>query len=243
VKSLRYFLPLLLTSSLFAQAPNPRLVLCNASAACSHAYQGGQFVETISDSGYSISLTAHDTGKYLKVDLVVNNDHGSTVDLMPASIWAKQTEPKEKELKAQSVEKMEHSLNRRTAWANGFTGFAGGMARQQSTTDTTSSGTVSAYGSDGSYANGSYQGTSTSTTSAPDYAAQERAREQIAMNRQRAANAEQYLEGVALRANTLAPGQSTRGAVYFQRGPKNGIVQIGIPIGNTLYQFPFVFKK
>jgi hypothetical protein len=162
---------------------------------------------------------------------------------MPASIWAKQTEPKEKELKAQSVEKIEHSLNRRTAWANGFTGFAGAMARQQSTTNTTSSGTVSAYGSDGSYANGSYQGTSTSTTSTPDYAAQERASEQIAMNRQRTANAEQYLEGVALRANTLAPGQSARGAVYFQRGPKNGVVQIGIPIGNTVYEFPFKFEK
>ena len=243
MKPLRFLLALLLTSSLSAQTPNPRLVLCNASTACSHTYQGGQVVKTISDGGYSISVTAEDTGKYLKFNLVVNNDHGATADLMPASIWAKQTEPKEKELKAQSVEKMEHSLNRRTAWANGFTGFAGGMASQQSTTNTTSSGTVSAYGSDGSYANGSYQGTSTSTSSTPDYAAQERAREQIAMNRQRAANAEQYLESVALRANTLSPGQSTRGAVYFQRGPKNGIVQIGIPIGNTVYQFPFEFKK
>jgi hypothetical protein len=243
VKSLRYLLPLLTAASLLAQSPKPRLVLCNESIACSHAYQNGQYVQTITEGGHTVSLSAHDTGKYLRVDLTVRNDSAAPFDLMPSSIWARQSDPKEKELKAQNLEKMEHSLNRRTAWANGFTGFAGGMARQQSTTNTTTSGTTSVYGSDGSSANGTYNGSSTSTTTAPDYAAQQRARQQIAMNRQRAASAEQYLEGVALRANTLPAGQSVSGAVYFERGPKTGVVQIGVPVGDTVYQFPVAFKK
>jgi hypothetical protein len=242
MKPLRYLLPFLVTSSLFAQSPYLRLVLCNESTACTHAYQSGQYVQTIIEGGHTVSVSAHDTGKYLRVDLSVRNDNIAPFDLMPASIWARETDPKVKELKPQTVEKMEHGLNRRAAWANGFAGAAGGMARQQSTTNTTSSGTASAYGSDGSYANGTYNGTSTSTTTAPDYAAQERAREQIAMNRQRVANAEQYLENVALRANTLSQGQTISGAVYFER-VKKGVVEIGVPIGGTLYQFPVEFHK
>lgn len=242
MKPLRYLLPFVAAPVLLAQSPNPRLVLCNASTACTHAYLNGQYVQTITADGHTVSLSAHDTGKYLRVDLMVKNDSGVQLDVVPSSIWAKQSEPKEKDLKSQSVEKLEHSLNRRAAWASGFAGAAGGMARQQSTTDTTSSGTVSTYGSDGSYANGTYNGSSTSTTTTPDYAAQERAREQIAANRQRVANAEQYLENVALRANTLSPGQSISGAVYFER-VKKGVVQIGLPIGGTLYQFPVELQK
>jgi hypothetical protein len=243
VKPLRYLASFLIVSSVLAQSPSARLVLCNESTACTHAYQNGQYVQTITEGGHAISLSAHDTGKYLRVDVTVRNDSTAPFDLMPNAISARESEPKDKELKYQSVGKMEHGLEHRTAWANGFTGFAGGMARQQSTTETTSSGTVSAYGSNGSYANGTYQGTSTSTTSAPDYAAQARARQQIAANRQRAAQLEQYLDGVALRANTLAPGQSVSGAVYFDRGPKNGVVQVAVPIAGTVYQFPVAFKK
>ncbi len=242
MKHLHCILPLLLTSSLFAESPNLRLVLCSDSNACKQTYQNGEFVQTITDGGRTISLSARDTGKYLRVDVSVKNETSAPFDVIPASIWARQVEPKKRVLKPQSAAKLEHGLERRAAWANGFTGFAGGMARQQVTTNTNTSGNVSVYGNDGSSAYGNYSGTSTSTTSVPDYAAQQRASQQIAANRQRVANAEQYLEGAVLRSNTLSAGQAAAGSVYFDRA-KLGGVDVGVPLGDAVYQFPVEFSK
>jgi hypothetical protein len=210
---------------------NTRHVLCNEGGACA-----------ITDNGHLVSLSARDTGKYLRIDLTVMNRTGAPFAVLPGSIWAKEQDPKEKYLKPKSTEQMEHGLERRVAWANAFTGVAGAMARQQTTTYTTTSGTASAYGSDGSSAHGQYSGSSTSTTSVPDYAAQERANQQIAINQQRVANAEQYLEGVALKGTTLSAGTTVSGALYFER-VKKGVVQICVPIDGTAYEFSVGVRK
>jgi hypothetical protein len=113
------------------------------------------------------------------------------------------------------------------------------MATQQVTTQTSSNGNVSATGSDGSYANGTYNGTSTSTTSVPNYAAQAQARENIRMRREAIAEERIRLSQTALKDNSVQPQTTVGGYVYFQFAKKVESVHLIIPIGETDYEFPF----
>jgi hypothetical protein len=108
---------------------------------------------------------------------------------------------------------------------------------------------VNASNSDGSYsngtynANGTYNGSSTSTTSSPDYAAQERARERISERREAIASLETNLAQTSLRANTVMPGKTVRGYVYFQFDKHTDTQRLTIPIEGTLYIFLFKHLK
>jgi hypothetical protein len=117
------------------------------------------------------------------------------------------------------------------------------MASQQVTTQTNSNGTVSATSSDGTYANGTYNGTSTSTTTVPNYAAQAQARENIQRRRQALAAEAQALSQTSLRANSVQPGQTISGLVYFEWDKKVESFRILIPINGIIYEVPFTMQK
>jgi hypothetical protein len=117
------------------------------------------------------------------------------------------------------------------------------MQRQQTTTDTTSSGTVNVNSSDGTYASGTYNGTSTSTTSAPDYAAQTRANEAIRQRNAVLAIQSSQLSDSALRSNTVPPDQTVSGCVFFERKGKATSVVLSAPIGEKVFKFPFVYQR
>jgi hypothetical protein len=105
---------------------------------------------------------------------------------------------------------------------------------------TSSDGTYS----NGSYnANGTYNGTSTTTTSSPDYAAQAQARQRISERNAALANFESNLAQTVLRANTVAPGKTVRGLVFFQFDKHTQSLHVTISIDGTQYVFPFRFLK
>jgi hypothetical protein len=81
-------------------------------------------------------------------------------------------------------------------------------------------------------------GTATSTTTSPDYAAQARAADRIsARNATVAAMNAQMLQS-ALTANTLSPGQSIAGYVYFKSADAKKL-HPRIPIGDKVFEFEF----
>jgi hypothetical protein len=98
-------------------------------------------------------------------------------------------------------------------------------------------------GSDGTYANGTYSGTSTSTTSTPDYEAQARADEAIRERNAVLAIQSSQLSNAALRSNTIFPGQSVSGCVFFERKGKAANLVLSVPIGNRIFKFPFIFQR
>jgi hypothetical protein len=117
------------------------------------------------------------------------------------------------------------------------------MQRQQATTNTTSNGTVNVNSSDGTFATGTYNGTSTSTTSAPDYAAQARASETIRERNAMLAIQGSQLSNIALRSNTVVPSQSVSGCVFFQRKGKAANLVLSVPVGDKVFKFPFMFQR
>jgi hypothetical protein len=171
----------------------------------------------------------------------VFNGGTAIVDVLPTSFHLDEVTPKPKPLTYVDAAKIIKSAQRRVAWGNALTAMGGSMARQQSTTTTNSSGTVNASSSNGSSASGTYNGSSTSTTSSPDYAAQARANEAIRQRNAALASLSGQLSQEVFKANTVLPNQTVRGIVLFEKDKKTQSLMFSVPIGATVYEFPFTF--
>jgi hypothetical protein len=208
--------------------------------ACGVAYINGHAYEIlVGDKKVAISATVQRIGKYARIDVFVINDSEASIDVLPANFVLTEVTPKQKVFKYVDGDKLIRSAERRMAFGNAMTAMGANMQRQQSTTTTSSTGTVRAIGSDGTTATGTYSGTSTSRTSSPDYAAQARAMETIQERNDAFANVSSFAERVILRANTIPPNQSIRGYVFYERDKKAKLVMLTTVIGDTIYQFPF----
>ena len=218
-------------------------VVCDDSTVCTHEFVNGLIYKTITTDQIAITVAISSNGKVGRANLTVANKSEAPFDVTPERFTIAETAPKIKTFAYMPPEKVVQADAHRAGWANALNAFGAGMATQQVTTQTNSNGTVNATGSDGSSANGTYNGTSTSTTSVPDYAAQARARENIRKRKEALAAERQAMEQTSLRANTVHPGQTVAGFVYFEWGKKSEDVMISMPIGDTLYQVPFKIVK
>lgn len=218
-------------------------LLCDEGAGCTHQFVNGHKIKILSADGITVSVSMLDTGKYFRADVGVLNTSSASLDVLPMNFSLEETAPKDKMLAYVDVGKIIRSAQTRMAWANALSAAGAGMQRQQTTTETTSNGTVNVYGSDGTNANGTYNGTSTSTTSSPDYAAQARADEAIRERNAVLAMQSGQLSSAALRSNTLSPGQSIGGFVFFQRKGKGTSLLLSMPVGDKVFKFPFAFLR
>jgi hypothetical protein len=221
----------------------PKVVVCEENSGCSHQYIDGQKFKILTTAN-SVVIVALLMGEhYMRAEVSVSNNAQTSVDLLPDQMLLEVVSPKPKELPFVSPDQIAKSVGHRAAWANILNGMGGAMATQQTTTETSSSGTVNSSSSDGVYTNGTYNGSSTSTTSIPDYAAQARANERIRERNAAVASLRSSLVQTSLKANSVMPGQSVRGYVYFEREKHATSLKLTIPIAGTLYEFPFELIK
>ena len=219
--------------------PAPQKIVCGEqSAACVHKLVNGFTYETLGPSDAVVTVSLADNGKYTRLEVGVTNAGQKPFDVLPVAFAVSVTAPKPRLLRMVPPEKIIASARHHAGWANALNAMGAGMASQQVTTQTNSSGTVQATGSDGSYANGTYNGNSTSTTSVPDYAAQARARENIARRRAALAAQETEMNQTVLRANTVDSGKSLSGFVYFDSEKHGTEYIVDVPIGGIVYEFP-----
>lgn len=219
------------------------VLMCDENAGCVHQFVNGHKIKILTADGITVSVSMLDTGKYFRADIAVLNASSTNIDVLPAAFGLEETAPKEKLLGYVDVGKIIHSAQTRMAWANALSAAGAGMQRQQATTNTTSNGTVNVNSSDGTFATGTYNGTSTSTTSAPDYAAQARASETIRERNAMLAIQGSQLSNIALRSNTVVPSQSVSGCVFFQRKGKAANLVLSVPVGDKVFKFPFMFQR
>ena len=232
---------LFLSVPVVAQTPTQpevtKNLICDRGSTCGFGYINGRKYETLASDKIGIVIVGDAVGKYLRADILVLNESAKSVDVLPSNFVLVETSPKQKPLKYVDGDKAIRSAERRLAWGNALTAMGGNMARQQTTTTTNSNGTITAYGNTPAF--GTYNGTSTSTTSAPDYAAQARAAQTIQMRNEAFANFANFTSRTILRANTVSPGQSTRGYLLFEGDKKARVVMLSCIVGDTIYQFPF----
>jgi len=239
-----------------AQTPaTPPIIRCEEDVTCTHQFVDGQKFKILTTDGAVIAVALRSNGHYVRADISVTNLAQRTVDVLPSEMTLQMDSPKSKVLAFVSPEQIAKSAEHRAGWANALNSMGAGMATQQATTQTSSSGSVNGSGtvnstnSDGTYSNGTYNtngtysGSSTSTTSSPDYAAQARARQQISERRAAVAALETNLAQTTLRANTVMSGKTVRGYVYFQCDKHADTLHLTIPIAGTMYVFPFKMMK
>ncbi len=226
-----------------AGKPAPKVFLCDESAGCTHQFIDGQKFKILTGDGLTVIASLAATAKYIRADISVSNGTAANVDVLPTEFDLEESGPKQKRLAYVDAEQVIRSAEKRVAWGNALTAMGGNMARQQSTTTTYNNGTVNAKSSNGTYATGTYNGSSTSTTSAPDYAARARADETIRQRNEAFASLRGQLSHTLLRANSVLPNQTVRGIVLFELDKKADSGSLSIPIGGTVYQFPFSSKR
>lgn len=235
------------------------------TAGCTHQYVGDELYKTASAGGLVITVAVGQGSKDMRAIFGISNNSSTSVDVIPSDFSIEVSSPRSKTLHyvspekiAEAQEKKAHGANRsrhiRDGFANALTALAGEESGGNSTSTTTSSsGTIRAQSSDGTSVNATYEGNSTSTTSSSDFAAQQRAAEQIrqrnyataAANTQRnaaASAAYARLMQTALRANTVAPGGSIRGIVYFEGDKHAKEIIVRARVASTLYEFRFSFE-
>jgi len=217
-------------------------ILCDEAAGCSHEFIDGLKYKIITNDNASVSVAISSNGKYARVSVSITNKSATPIDVLPDQFGLMETAPKNQALAYVSYEKIVRSDERRAGWANALNSFGAGMATQQVTTQTTSSGTVNATSSDGTYTNGTYDGSSTSTTTVPDYAARARAEENLRRRREALRAELQAMSQTSLKSNTVMPNQTVSGLVYFDFSKKVKNANILIPIGNVVYEFPYVME-
>ena len=223
--------------------PAPKILLCDENAGCEHRFIDGQKYKILTSDGLTVIVSLAITEKYTRADVSVSNGGTASVDVMPTSFQLEEVTPKPKTLAYVDAAKIIKSAQRRVAWGNALTAMGGSMARQQNTTTTNSNGTINASSSDGTTSTGSYNGTSTSTTSSPDYAAQARANEAIRQRNAALAAMSGQLSSTVFKANTVLPNQTVRGIVLFEKDKKTQSMMFSLPIGATVYKFPFTWAK
>jgi hypothetical protein len=226
-----------------APTPSPTHYICTEETGCSHQYIDGLKYKIITTDQAIVTVALGGNAKYARVLVRVTNLSTTPIDVLPDRFALVETKPKQKTLAYVPYQKIIQADNRRAGWANAINAFGAGMATQQVSTQTNTNGTVNAYGSDGTYANANYNGTSTSTTSVPNYAAQAQARENIRRRREAIAEEAQSLSQSSLLANSLAGGQSISGSVYFQFDKKVEEAVLTLMIDHVTYEFPFTMTK
>jgi hypothetical protein len=176
-----------------------------------------------------------DTGKYFVAQVAVVNKSGSPVDVLPQSFSLVVLRPHRKTLRYLPPDKVIRSISNSAAWSNFFTALGAAGATQQSVTQSTTSGTASAYGTGGS-AYGRYSENTTSVTTIPDEQAQQDAANRIAANNANVAAASQEVSSGSLRSITVAPGRGVSGNVYYDRVHKIEESEVLIPVNGEVFE-------
>lgn len=135
------------------------------------------------------------------------------------------------------AQKIAGKVRSRARWSTALRAFAASLATRQATSTSQTSGNVSVYGQ-GGFAQGTYSGTTTTTTTVPGLAAQRSAAAAIARNTEDANLRAEGIVRSGLKANTLFPGNTLDGVVYFDH-KKYEKATFRILIEDTVYDFAF----
>jgi hypothetical protein len=212
-----------------------------------HYYQEGRLYFKAASPSAMVVVTAVDTGQYIVFGVGVSNLSEKPLDVLPGSFRLSLRRPKTKALENVPPERVIGSINRAMAWSRLGSGLSSATATRQETTTSNTSGNVQIYGSSGN-ASGTYSGTTTSTRQVPDEQRRQQIWEEQRKREQRAADDARAVAVNTLRDNTISPGQSFKGVVFFKRDgscrSREGCgVLLEVPLNGTIFEFHVNFKR
>jgi hypothetical protein len=167
----------------------------------------------------------------------VRNATDRRFEVVPSEMSFDLVEPARKPFAYQDPDELAKSLRRVSPWAYVFAAMAG-MATQQSHT----TGTVTTAGGSTAFIN--------STTTAPDNAARDRTIQNLSETQLAKEVAASKIQDIALRENTVLPGEGVWGHVFFnppkhyERDYAMGKLEciLRVPISDYVFEFPYVWE-
>jgi len=213
-----------------AQTPPPTVVRWQSDARNSDwVVRNGLEIVMLGQDGLTVKVAL--TGREPRqVALVtVTNQTGQRIELLPSRMTLDLVEPKHKTFRYLDPDALAAKVRQVSPWIYIF----GAMAMMGTQTSWTS-GTVGG------------QRVNLSTTT-HDQAAEDRVRNDIEMEEERKAAEASNIQREGLRENTLLPGESVAGAVYFAapKGYEGDYEKrkletvLRIPVGDYVFEFPF----
>jgi hypothetical protein len=213
-----------------------------------HRYVNGFLWSTLGNSTATVSVAFADTGKYIIAAILVSNNSQKRFDVLPEQVeLAVISGHPPRLLRSISEGEVIRAINTKLAWSALGTALAAQSATRAQTSTSETSGNVSVLGGAGA-AMGTFSAATVTTARVPDTAAQ---REIYENQRQRAAAAKaeaEAVQGAAMRANTVDPGQAYRSIAFFERdkscGSKTGCtLQLQIVLGESALSVPAELHK
>jgi hypothetical protein len=204
---------------------------------CDRIYSEGDTYLIFNNGGVKVAATMGFYGDYYTLQLFVFNGTEKRIDVLTSEahvlIWKNQGDKNYEFLSAIPPEKIAEKFQNKAKWRASLRTLSAALANTSTTT--TSSGTVSVYGN-GQTAQGVYSGSS--TTTAPNQELQRRVAEKNEQARSGAASKGEAVLRVALQSTTLFPKQDASGMIFFPK--KKGYAGMaGIEIDGVRYLFSF----
>jgi hypothetical protein len=204
----------------------------------------GVWFRTVYDvDGIGVEAAVGKLDHYSAAVVTIFNHSLSRIEVRPEMAYLYELSPKERRFNEIDAIRVEKSIGRRTAFKAGLVGFLGGLGstrtvQQQGPFE----GDVHGMDANGMPINGTVSGTYQGTQRVTDPEAQARATEAARAVRDRGTSLQGAIALNALLPNTLKPGQSLQGMIFFERASEKQMTTFNIVIDDKLYVLPFWFK-
>lgn len=219
---------------------------------CTQEILEGNFVQTKSTKNLCVSALLFDTGRRYRVDVCVRNRGSKAFEIYPHNVALTLTGKKDLPMKYINADKLASSIVRwarfeagMSEMANAMNEFNASQRRVYNTAYVNTSGTI--WGWRNGY--DTYSGTATVTMSSPDYGAIMRASRKSEIDNVRNMNLVQaaqmgasQIRELALKGNTVHPGSSLSGTVFFVRKSVARAADVHVNVGKEKMTFSFAMS-
>ncbi len=240
------FLALFAFNFSYAQSELPTIRWQEGALNADQFTANGKRIKTITINGLTLSVSFGEERlgservyyDKLVVYLFAINHSERRIELSPEMVTVELIKPTARPLKGETAAHLANSIKKRSAFAAALGQFGASMQTTQSTRNGNQNGAI--YGPGGSV---TYSGTSSDTTTSPDWEARRRANDQAAVLNGSASRAGADLQSVELKANTLMPQQEVGGMMIFEREKKCEEALVRLAVDGKVIEFPFSCQR
>lgn len=248
---MKFFLTLILlalavTGASAQSSPSPTVRWAPDGPGMDKFYVDGKMVKTITFDGITVWVSIGDQRlgtervHYDKMvaHLGIVNRSDKRLEIAPENIRVEILQPRPRLLQREEAKKIAGKIKNWSAFSAAMGQIAASQQTVQSQSSGQQSGTVYGPG-----ASGTYSGTSSTTTTSPDYAARRRADAQAEDLMRSAGAAGADLVRLELKQNTIMPGQEYGGMVIFEREKKAEEAIVRISFDGKILELPFTWPN
>ncbi len=213
-----------------------------------HQLYNGLLMKFLAVEGMIVQVTLTESEKHIIAGVYIRNNTKNAFDLLPQNLSLQAISPKNKNLIYEDYESVARAIEKNAKKDASMLLLAGVFAsRSQSTSYSTSNGSAMSNvmvndnrgnAAMGSY-NGVYSGSTSTTTTTHDPGMMNMALTGAENIRADGLQQAAWVRQVALKANTLYPGQDIVGLVFFEKDKKATGFMVRFAVGSLVLEYPF----